>query len=209
MAAFAGALVSGGVAAQDAAPAEAATAEGDTSESRPPSAGYTWTDKAPAKSRPRWTSKPIDPQKPLATYPGFRMMPDGTSQIWLRISKKVPVTMRQAAGRVSFVLPEVQIGVRNNTNPLVTTHFDTPVSRAGLTRGKDAAVLVVELREAATLSHRVIDGPRGTMVLVVEAPKAQKKYSVLAPEAVRQTAPRPEPSQGTPRTLPKGSGPRP
>jgi hypothetical protein len=107
----------------------------------------------------------------LATYPGFHMKPNGQSVVWLRISKKVPVQVRHAAGRVVFVLPDVQVGVQNNTNPLVTTHFPTAVSKAQLVRTKDGAQLVVELRQTVKLTHRVIDGDSGTMLLEVTVPR--------------------------------------
>lgn len=138
--------------------------------------GYSWTDK-PQKGR--WVKrKKIDPNTPLATYPGFRMLKDGRSEVWVQISKKVTVTPSVAAGHATFVLSGVDVGIHNNTNPLVTEYFDTPLARARLKRDGNGAQLVLELREAVSPTHRIVDGPRGTMILYVDLPKAQRSYSV-------------------------------
>jgi hypothetical protein len=155
------------------APAASATPEEPKKPTTTP--GYSWTDK-PVK---RWVRrKKVDPNAPLATYPGFRMLKDGRSEVWVQISKKVTVTPSVAAGHATFVLSGVDVGIRNNTNPLVTEYFDTPLSRARLKRSDGGAQLVLELREAVSPTHRVVDGPAGTMILYVQLPKAQRDYSV-------------------------------
>jgi hypothetical protein len=150
--------------------------------------GYSWTDK-PTKRRASSRRAPlpkIDPRAPLATYPGFRMLPGGGSMVWVMVSKKVKVDARRAAGRVSYVLWRAQVGIRNNTNPLVTHYFDTPLSRAWLRPEKEGAELVLELRENVQLKHRVVDGPRGTMILEIELPRSSKRHGaqqVMPPDA--------------------------
>jgi hypothetical protein len=145
--------------------------KGGADSEQPSVGGYSWTDKPRKRSARRRAPRRIDTNKPVATYPGFHMMPNGQSVVWLRISKKVDVQVRHAAGRVVFVLPDVQVGVQNNTNPLVTTHFPTAVSKAQLVRTKDGAQLVVELRQTVKLTHRVTDGDSGTMLLEVTVPR--------------------------------------
>lgn len=137
-----------------------------------PTPGYSWSDK-PAKGGKWRPKKKLDPNAPIATFPGFRMLGDGSSQIWVHVSKKVAVT----AAATSFVLVGAQVAVRNNTNALVTEYFDTPLARAKLKRDAAGAQLVLELREAASAKHRVVDGPGGSMVLYIDLPKAQKSYS--------------------------------
>jgi hypothetical protein len=146
--------------------------------------GYSWQDKPRRKRRKKAVAPPLDPNKPLATYPGFAVQPDGTSKIWLSINKKVPVEVRRAAGRVVFVLRQVQVGVRNNTNPLVTTHFQTAVSSARLVREKDGAQLVVELREKVEPTHRVTGAAGGTMLLEITVPRPTRSFSDATPAAV-------------------------
>ncbi|MCC6666127.1 MAG: hypothetical protein IT375_20395 [Polyangiaceae bacterium] len=137
-----------------------------------PTPGYTWSDK-PAKGGKWKPKKKLDPNAPIATFPGFRMLGDGSSQLWVHVSKKVAVT----AAATSFVLVGAQVAVRNNTNALVTEYFDTPLARAKLKPDAAGAQLVLEMRESAAAKHRVVDGPGGSMVLYIDLPKSQKSYS--------------------------------
>lgn len=198
-------LIAGAAQAQEASPPSAAPpatpappagsgAQGDkAAEAEPPKqagpvGGYSWSDK-PAKRRARRAvRKKLDPDAPLATYPGFRTLPGRKSVVWLYVNKKVPVDVRKAAGRVVYVLTGVQVGIRNNTNPLVTHYFDTPLSRAQLRAHKDGAELVLELRENVEPTHRVLEGPRGMMILQVELPPASKNHAAqpLEPRDAKQ-----------------------
>lgn len=140
--------------------------------------GYSWSDK-PAKKgkwRPRKQVK-FDPNTPIATYPGFRMLADGSSQVWVQVTRKVSVTAPNTSGMPTFVLAGAQVAVHNNTNALVTEYFDTPLARAKLKADAGGAQLVLELRENVAVKQRIVDGPRGSMVLYIDLPKAQKSYS--------------------------------
>jgi hypothetical protein len=123
----------------------------------------------------------VDPNAPLATYPGFRMLKAGKSAVWVYVSRKVKVDVRRAAGRVTYVMSGAQVGIWNNTNPLVTHYFRTPLSRAWLRPEKGGAELVLELRENVQPTHRVVDGPRGTMILQVELPRPSQPYAASPP----------------------------
>ena len=116
--------------------------------------------------------------------------------VWVIVSKKVAVQVRRAKGRITYVLVGSAIRIRNNTHPLVTTHFNTPLSRTRLVPHQEGAQLVVQLREDAQPSHRVVDGPRGMMVLQVILPKATRTYA-----ATHHALP-----LGVGRTLPKSGG---
>jgi hypothetical protein len=197
--------------ATGAAPAPAGTAPGsDTAAPAKPAepakpsvtGGYSWTEKKPAARRRRPVAK-FDPTKPLATYPGFRMLANGTSRIWVQVSKPVDVQVRRAGGTVTYVLPGVNVGVRNNTNPLVTTHFNTPVSRARLVPDRAGVLLVLELRETAEPAHKVVKSAYGTMTLEVTLPRSTRDYSALPePRAPRSGRALPSSSSG------QGSGKR-
>jgi len=141
--------------------------------------GYSWTDKPVAKRRRAPRPLKLNPNAPLATYPGFRMLQDGSSRVSLRVTRSVDVGVHRAPGSVTYVLPGVQVGVRNNTNPLVTTHFNTPLARARLVRGKAGAELVLELRESGEPKHRIGKGPYGSMLLEVVLPRSSRDYSNL------------------------------
>ena len=153
--------------------------------------GYSWSDRprARARARPRAASviHHYPPGTPIATYPGFRMLSGGESLVWLSVSRAVPVRAERSAGRVVYSLEGARVEVRNNTNALVTTHFPSPVSRVQLVPTATGMQLVVELREPVELTHTVSSGPRGTMILRVEAPP-----SAVTPATVAvTTAPEP------------------
>jgi len=183
-----------------------------TAPQKPPSAvgGYSWTDKKPgrAHAKRRAPVKRVDPNAPLATYPGFRMLPSGESQLSLRVSKAVDVQVRRAGGSLVFFLPGVRVGIRNNTNPLITTHFNTPLSMARLMAVKQGAELVVELRESVQPTHKVTRGPYGTMELEVLLPRAKRDYSNVAdPEPLRGRASASSGIRGTTGRGPRRRGP--
>lgn len=164
-----------------------ADAAADEKEKKPTiTPGYSWTDK-PAKGGKWRPKKKIDPNAPIAMFPGFRMLGDGSSQLWVHVTKKVNVS----AAATSFALVGAQVNVRNNTNALVTEFFDTPLARARLKPDASGAQLVLELRENVAVKHRIVDGPGGSMVLYVDLPKAQKSYAArddFAPDARRSRA---------------------
>jgi hypothetical protein len=135
-----------------------------------PTGGYSWRDKPKKRARRAARLPRHDPAAPLATFPAFRLLPDGTSVISVTLSRRSRVEMNARGRTVSFHLPGVYVDVRNNTNPLITSHFATPVQSTRLRAEKDGASLIIELREPLTPTHRELDGPRGTMVLEVTVP---------------------------------------
>jgi hypothetical protein len=141
--------------------------------------GYTWSDKPAAAAHHRTRRHKrikIDPNSPIAMYPGFRVLADGTSQVWVYISKKVTVTAGGSAAQPTFVLNGAHVAIRNNTNALITEYFETPLARARLKRDQAGAQLVLTLREPVSVKHRIVDGPGGTSILYVDLPKPQKHY---------------------------------
>lgn len=179
-----------------------ADAAADEKEKKPTTTpGYSWTDK-PVKAGKWRPKKKLDPNAPIAMFPGFRMLGDGSSQLWVHVTKKVNVS----AAATSFALVGAQVNVRNNTNALVTEFFDTPLARARLKPDATGAQLVLELRENVVVKHRVVDGPGGSMVLYVDLPKAQRSYAArddFAPDSRRTRGTgKVLPSKGT-KTAPK------
>jgi hypothetical protein len=112
----------------------------------------------------------LDPARAIATYPGFAMLSGGRSKVWVAINQKVEV-QALGKGRIrSFLLVGTQVGPRNNTNPLITTHFPTPLARAQLRRHAKGAELVLWLRDDVDVSVRSVSGPKGTITVEVELP---------------------------------------
>ncbi len=144
---------------------------------------------APVKKRRRRRrrGKRIDPNLAIATYPGFRMLPDGSAEVWVHLSKSVTLQARQAEGRVTFVLSDTYVRTWNNTHALVTTHFNTPISRVRLRRGKKGtSLLTLDLREKAALKARIVPGPRGTTYLRIAIPRASRNLVPAVRPVYRQ-----------------------
>lgn len=118
----------------------------------------------------------FDPALPTVTYPGFQLLAAGASQLWVAVSRTVEVRQERKGSQLIFILGGAQVGTANNTNPLITTHFDTPMASARLLPAKDGARLTIWLREDIEPTYRILPGPRGTMSLEVNFPKAKKKY---------------------------------
>jgi len=107
---------------------------------------------------------------PVASFPGFRMLPDGGSRIFVEVSEKVKVTEQNAQGRVVYRLEGARVPVSTNRLPLLTGYFATPVSRVQLVPNKEGTDLVLELRIPSQPTYRVVDSPRG-IVLQVDFPQ--------------------------------------
>lgn len=160
-----------------AAPAADASAEGGATEAPKAPAraagGYAWSD-AP-KRRARATK--IDPNWATATFPGFRMLQDGSSEISVALSKRVNVSVRKTETTITLVLDETYVRWSTNTLPLITTHFNTPVSSVRLKRGeKGQTLVVIQLREAADVRSKMEVNSRGFAVLRVQVPAARREF---------------------------------
>lgn len=87
----------------------------------------------------------------VAQWPGFRMTEDGGSEVMVEFSKNVaPPSRFEAAGTVTFVFKGAIVLKHNNQNPLLTGHFNTPVSSARLVPKKGELHLVIDLRAATS-----------------------------------------------------------
>lgn len=143
---------------------------------------------------------------PIATFPGFRTLEDGTTRVFVEMSGPVTVEEHKAQGAVTYTLKGARITSRNNKNALVTTHFNTPVARARLVPADDDIELVIELRAPTTPTERIVQGeggrsevqvdfPAGTFAVepdqVPDAPKPR------TPSDASKPAPKPAPPGGS------------
>jgi len=159
------------------------TAVGSTSgaeENKSVGGGYSWSEKKRRLAKKSVRTEPLDPNRPLAQAPNFELRPDGSSIVTLSLSHPTEVTRTTAGRRVEYQLKRTQIGVANNTNPLVTAHFATPLRRVVLRRNKNFATLSLELREDVLPIHQLRTGPGGGQLLEIMIPKPTRNY--LAPQ---------------------------
>jgi len=129
---------------------------------------------------------------------GFEMLADGSSRLFVDLSKTVAYDTKAARGSVTYVLKGTHVLRRNNTNPLVTVHFNTPVTTARLVPHGHDLWFVVELRADVQPTVSMDAGKDGSAVMRIELPKgAYLPGSAVAPAASSQGDP-PATPQGTP-----------
>ncbi|WP_437727841.1 hypothetical protein [Sorangium sp. So ce861] len=157
--------------------------------------------RAPRARKP----KPKDAQadlagRPVATFPGFRMLPTGGSRVFVQIhGGKVDVAESKAAGRLVYRMKGAG-AIQTNRFPLVTSFFATPVTQVQLVDQGNDLDMVIELRAQTAATYRVIETDQG-MVLQVDFPAslpAQSAATQAGPtrqRAVRRTISQ-EPEQG-------------
>jgi hypothetical protein len=161
---------SGGAGAAVPGPGAGAT----TAEPKKPAGntgGYSFKD-APAPKRAATTRGVVRRASgPVATLPGFEQLGDGGSRLFVQLTQSVQVEERKAQGSITYVLKGAHVTRWNNTNALVTVHFNTPVSRARLVPQGNDLLFIVDLRAAATPAFKIAEAPDKTSMLTVDFPK--------------------------------------
>ncbi|MEI7892587.1 MAG: hypothetical protein WCI05_05825 [Myxococcales bacterium] len=118
---------------------------------------------------------------PVALFPGFEMLPDGSSRVFVQLSKVVRVEERRTLGTFTYVLKGVQIPHPNNRHALVTVHFDTPVTRARLVPHGAEAHFVVEVRSPVVPTWKLTPQHDGMALLEVLFPPFKLPTETPAP----------------------------
>src|SRR4051812_29952163 len=128
---------------------------------------------SPVPQRRRHVKAPertFAPGTPIASYAAFRLLDDGSTRVAVEVTRKVVITERRIEGRIVYRLAGAAVPGNNAHLPLPTGFFATPVQRVSLVEVGNGADLVIELREAATPTFRVLETPRG-VVLQVDLPR--------------------------------------
>jgi hypothetical protein len=107
------------------------------------------------------------------TWPGFIMLPDGSSRIFLQTTRPIDYKRSDKKRRTTLRLANAEVFLRNNRNPLVTIHFNTPVRRAYLKRMKGVVDLIIEMKVAASASIAQFADQDGYHYLFVDFPAGQ------------------------------------
>jgi hypothetical protein len=121
--------------------------------------------KAPPKARVK-----ADPGL-VATLPGFEMLADGSSRLFVELTHAANVTEKREVRRLSYLIHGARVVHRNNENALVTVHFNTPVSRARLLPARGDLVFSVDLRADSEAVWRVVEAAEGRSVLQIDFPR--------------------------------------
>ena len=107
------------------------------------------------------------------TWPGFIMLPDGSSRVFLQTTKPLEYKRNDKQKRTTLTLKGAEVFLKNNRNPLVTIHFNTPVRRAYLKPRKGSVEFVLEMKVAATASIAQFADQDGYHYLFVDFPAGQ------------------------------------
>ena len=130
--------------------------------------GYSYADKPTAASAPRGRYRATGP---TVAMPGFEQTADGGTRFFVQLSQSVGVEERKANGSVTYVLKGASPRVWNNTNSLVTVHFNTPVSRARLVPSGKDLLFVLDMRAAAAPTYKMNEAADKGAMLTIDFPK--------------------------------------
>ena len=104
---------------------------------------------------------------------GFEPLDDGSSRLFVELSKPVTYETKAARGTVTYVLKGTRVTRRNNTNPIVTVHFNTPVTEARLVPHGHDLWFVVDLRADVQPAVTMDTGKDGGAVMKIALPKGE------------------------------------
>jgi hypothetical protein len=110
-------------------------------------------------------------QGALVTWPGFQMLAEGGSRVFVQTSTEVtPELKRDGLDGWSLTLPGVKLPEGNARRPLDTHYFNTPVKAVrALHRGKGVAVLL-DMRAKLTPTVRTERASNGYFFVYLEFP---------------------------------------
>ena len=132
-----------------------------------------------------------------ALMPGFETLADGSTRVFVDLSKPALYDAKPGRSNLTVVLKGTRVDRRNNQNPLVTVHFNTPVTSARLTpHGRDLW-LVVDLRANVQPTAAMDPKKDGGATLHLDFPKGDYLPSDDAPPATAGSAP-PEAAKSAP-----------
>jgi hypothetical protein len=130
-----------------------------------------------------------------AVTPGFETLPDGSTRLFVELSRPVAYETKTARGSITYVLKGAHVDKRNNYNPLVTVHFNTPVTSARLVPHGHDLWFVVELRAQVAPTVAMDAAKDGTALMRIELPKGQYiPAGALAPSSPPDPAAAPAPA---------------
>jgi hypothetical protein len=156
--------------------AQDATAPG-TSASAP--AAQSPTKPAP-KRAPKIAGRAKHAGEAGAAAAGFETLADGSTRLFVELSQPVKYETKARGGVFTCVLKGAHVDRRNNYNPLVTVHFNTPVTSARLVPHGANLSFVVALRAKVTPTVTMDATKDGGAMLRLEFPKGD--YVPVTPQ---------------------------
>jgi hypothetical protein len=115
------------------------------------------------------------------TWPGFQMRPDGSSRVFLQTSVAVASSGNLQPRSFLVDLGDAPIAGDTNRLPLLTQHFNTPVTRVELKRANKRTTLVITLRADVQPQVSSEQAKSGFFFLYVDFPAGNYLGGVPAP----------------------------
>jgi hypothetical protein len=122
------------------------------------------------------------PDPPQLVWTGFRMAGD-KSEIFLQTTRPVEHTVQAGVGkakRLSVLLKNCRIFLRNNQRNLDTRYFATPVHGVSARQRHKDVELSIVLKETAAADARVEPGPDGSSLVVLAFPPGRPSEAPTA-----------------------------
>jgi len=126
---------------------------------------------APATPHSRSRARVHHASGPVATLPGFELLPEGGSRLFVQLTANVHVDEKPVAGGITYILKGAHVAKRNNENALVTVHFNTPVTRARLLPAGGDLHFVLEIRQNVKPTWKLVPAKDGATVLQIDFPQ--------------------------------------
>jgi len=106
-----------------------------------------------------------------AMLSGFETLADGSTRLFVELSQPITYETKIERATITYVLKGARVGRRNDYNPLVTVHFNTPVTSARLALHGHDLWFVIALRASVTPVVTFDPGKDGGSMMRIEFPK--------------------------------------
>lgn len=111
-------------------------------------------------------AKAANEDVPIVTFTGLHVYEDGSSTLFVDLTRTTRVEATVDGKEVSFLLSGAKVRDRNNKNPLIAEYFKTNVLRAKLVDEPAGVRLVVQLREDVPTEHGMSGSGSGARLRV-------------------------------------------
>jgi hypothetical protein len=122
----------------------------------------------------------------LVTWPGFQMLPDGGSRVFIQTSVEVKAELKHEGTHLTLILPGVSLPPGNARLPLDTSFFNTPVKSVRAKTHKPDGVLVqLEMRTKLMPTLHTERASTGYFFVYLDFPAGNWTSQGLGPTARR------------------------
>ena len=138
----------------------------------PPTAKASPAKKQRTRRRHRWHRRRVADNRMVVSSPGFRMLRNGSSVLYVQVLGVPAIQQVKAPGRLIITIPNSKVPVHNNRRILRTRYFNTPIADARLKQLKESVQVIIDLRSttAAKVSLRPIVQGKVSLLEVVFPP---------------------------------------